>query len=258
MNRRLIAALVAVVLAGLGAVLLVSYVGASDERAVADLEPSTVLIATVDIPAGTTAEQLLEMTASSSVPGTAVAPGALTSIAEVDGELTTADIVAGEQLSAHRFAPPEDVVTAQADEVVVPAGMHEITIQLEPRRVIGGHLAAGETVAIFESFEIDEVQQTKLVLNKVLVTRVQGGVVEVTAPTDAAAVADTRAEEPAEPGTAVEAVPSEQIMVTLAVSAPDAEKVVFGSEWGSIWLSREPADAPTDGSRIVNGGNIYQ
>ncbi|WP_454777962.1 Flp pilus assembly protein CpaB [Georgenia muralis] len=257
MNRRLIAALVAVVLAGLGALLLVNYVGAADQRAVAGLEPSTVLVATVDIPAGTSSEQLLEMTTPTSVPGTAVTPGALSSLDDVGGQISTVDIVAGEQVLAHRFAPPEDLAAAEVDEVVIPAGFHEITIQLEPRRVIGGHLEAGQTVAVFESFEIDEVQQTKLVLNKILVTRVQGGIVEVTAPTDAAPVSDTDAAATDE-GTVVESVPAEQIMVTLAVNAPDAEKIVFGAEWGSIWLSREPADAPTEGSRIVNGGNIYQ
>lgn len=257
MNRRLIAALVAVLLAGLGAVLLVNYVGAADQRAVAELEPSVVLVATADIPAGTPAESLTEMTAPRPVPGAAVAPGALTSLTDLTGQLTTGDIVAGEQLLAHRFAAPEDVVISDDEDVVVPQGFHEITIQLEPRRVIGGHLAAGETVGIFESFEIEGAQQTKLVLNKVLVTRVQGGIVEVTAPDDLTPVSDSDVEADGD-SPAVESLPAEQIMVTLAVNAPDAEKVVFGAEWGSIWLSREPTDAPTDGSRIVHGGTIYQ
>ncbi|WP_447925461.1 Flp pilus assembly protein CpaB [Georgenia muralis] len=236
-----------------------NYVSAADQRAVAELEPSSVLVAVVDIPEGTPADELVEMTALTSVPGTAVAPGALTSLDEVGGQVTTGDIVAGEQLLDHRFSSPDELEAADEKGVVVPPGFHEITIQLEPRRVIGGYLEAGETVGIFESFEIDEVQQTKLVLNKVLVTRVQGGIVEVAPPSGVAPVSDTDTDtETGGDGGVVESAPAEQIMVTLAVNAPDAEKVVFGAEWGSIWLSREPMDALTDGSRIVHGGNIYQ
>lgn len=39
--------------------------------------------------------------------------------------------------------------------------------------------------------------------------------------------------------------------MTLALSAPDAEKLVFGMEWGTVWLSYEPEDANEDGTDIV-------
>jgi pilus assembly protein CpaB len=46
-------------------------------------------------------------------------------------------------------------------------------------------------------------------------------------------------------------------MVTLAVSAAQAEAVVFGIEHGTIWLSREPDRAQTGGTDVITGGNIY-
>jgi pilus assembly protein CpaB len=46
-------------------------------------------------------------------------------------------------------------------------------------------------------------------------------------------------------------------MVTLALSAKDAETVVFGAEHGSLWLSSEPAGAQTGGTRIVAPDTVY-
>jgi pilus assembly protein CpaB len=47
-------------------------------------------------------------------------------------------------------------------------------------------------------------------------------------------------------------------MVTLALTAPSAEKVVFGAEHGKIWLSLEPANASVAGTRVVTEKNIYR
>ena len=47
-------------------------------------------------------------------------------------------------------------------------------------------------------------------------------------------------------------------MVTLALSGPDAEKLVFGAEHGTVWLSKEGAEVPADGTRIVTEGNVYE
>ena len=38
-------------------------------------------------------------------------------------------------------------------------------------------------------------------------------------------------------------------MVTLAVTAAKAEKIVFAAENGTIWLSNEPTDAVATGTR---------
>ncbi|TRW42721.1 hypothetical protein FJ693_20370, partial [Georgenia yuyongxinii] len=51
-------------------------------------------------------------------------------------------------------------------------------------------------------------------------------------------------------------VPAESVLVTLAVSAPDAERVVFGAEHGTLWLSLESADAPEQGTRILTEEDV--
>ena len=47
-------------------------------------------------------------------------------------------------------------------------------------------------------------------------------------------------------------------MVTLAVSAAQAEAVVYGIEHGTLWLSLEPKDAKTGGTDVLDAGNIYK
>lgn len=252
-TRRIIAGALAVVLALVGGAIIFAWSSGADRRALAELEPVQVLVAVEPIPEGTSAVDAAELVTLQEIPGTAAVPDALTSLDDVKDMVVTAELAPGEQVLRHRFAPAAEA--ASASKVEVPQGMHEISVQLEPRRLIGGHLQPGDTVAVFMSFTIEEVQQTKLVLSKALVTNVRGGVRPIATDT-AEALPATDSETP--PEAAPETAPADQVMVTFALSAADAEKLVFGSEWGSLWLSKEPADATLDGTRILHGGNIYQ
>jgi pilus assembly protein CpaB len=47
-------------------------------------------------------------------------------------------------------------------------------------------------------------------------------------------------------------------LVTLVLTAPQAEQVVYGVEHGTIWLSLEADGAPEAGTKIVAKENVYQ
>jgi pilus assembly protein CpaB len=83
---------------------------------------------------------------------------------------------------------------------------------------------------------------THLELHKIAVTNVQ----VAGQPADAAA-----------PTGEVPAAIGGKYLVTLAVTAPQAEQVVFTAQKGTIWLSAEPQGAPTDGTKVVDRGNVY-
>lgn len=238
MPRRLIAALVAVLLAAVAAILVISYVARADERAMSQMSPVGVLVVTDPVPQGTPAEALADYLAVTEVPAATVVPGGVASLGDLEGQITTTTLQPGEQLLATRFAPPEEVVETVGD-VEVPEGFHQVTVQLEPRRVLGGHLAAGDTVGFFVSSR--EPSQTHLVLHKALVTRVEGGVVVVEN----------------EDGTEGTQGPSDSLLVTLAVTAPDAEVVVFAAEHETIWLSIEPENASEKGTRTVDREELF-
>jgi len=51
--------------------------------------------------------------------------------------------------------------------------------------------------------------------------------------------------------------PADQLLVTLAVTAPEAEQLVFASEFGLIWLTSENASASPNGTRILTLAQAY-
>jgi len=245
-RSRIVAAVAAILLAIVGVVLLTGYVVGADQRAMAGMKTTSVLVVTEPVAKGTPAKDLAELVEPKVLPAKAVAAGALTSLEDVAGQVATADLVPGEQVLADRFAAPKK---EKDDAVVAPKGMHELSIMLESQRVVGSSIAAGETVGVFTTSQSGKTHQ---VLHQALVTRVENGLT----PSDAKPGAGPKAEEGAEP--AAPAVPEGSVLVTLALSAPDAETLVWSQEVGSIWLSREPEGTPRDGTRTVTEEGLFR
>src|SRR5690606_22591109 len=119
-----------------------------------DLETVDVLVATQAIPEGTRADQLGERVEVQPVPAKFVVDGTVDDVEDLDDKLLTTALVAGEQLTASRFATAEEI-RARADfELPEEAqDMHQVTIPLETPRALGGNIAPGDTVGVFISVE---------------------------------------------------------------------------------------------------------
>jgi pilus assembly protein CpaB len=245
MRRRLLAALAALVLLLVGTVVLVAYVRGADARALAGTRTVEVLVADQPIPEGTSGNALADLVRTEALPEKAAVTGRVTDLAALADQVATVDIQPGEQLLASRFADPQSL--RAPGTVEVPAGKSELSVLLEPQRVIGGRLAAGDTVGVYVSLKGDP-PQTHVVLHRVLVTQVQG----------APAQASGEQGEPETASSGTGSAPTSSLMVTLAVTAREAEAVVFGMEHGTVWLSLEPADASTGGTEVITSDNIYR
>ena len=247
MNRRLIAALLALVLAGAGGFVLLRYVQAADARALAGTETRRVLVVTAQVPEGTPATALQSAVEERLVPASVVAEGSLTTladIAELRDLVTTAQLEPGEQLLRSRLGSADSRLAPGT--VAVPAGDQEISVLLEPQRAVGGRLTAGDTVGVYVSIEFEDgTSNTHAVLHQVLVTEVQGA----PAPVEPVAGAET--------ASSGSVAPSSSLLITLAMTAGEAEIVVFGIEHGTLWLSLENDDADTSGTEVINQGNVY-
>lgn len=281
MIRRVVAALAALVLAAIGILLVVNYANRADERALEGMETQEVLVATEAIETGTEVASLGERVELRLVPLNFVVDGAVSDLAELDGQLTTTALAPGEQLHRGKFSTPEDL--RARGEIELPeeaADLHQVTVALEKSRALGGNVTAGDTVGVFMSFEVTgaegyslepdgtivrqtgsdgddaetsdggatgQISTTHLTLNKVLVARVEGGFV--------AGQQDTDQESQGAEDT---------VNVTLALEAPQAEQLVFAMEFGRVWLSLEPETADEDGTGVVvvtipnEGRNVYQ
>jgi pilus assembly protein CpaB len=242
-RRRFLAAAAALVLALVGGVVLVAYARGADARAMAGLATVPVLVVDQPVAAGTPAEDLAALVRTEQLPAKAAVAGRVTDLTTLAGEVTTVDLQPGEQLLAGRFAAPGSLQAPGT--VAVPAGAAEVSVLLEPQRAVGGRLAAGDEVGVFLS--LGDPASTHVVLHHVLVTQVQGAPVQVaTASDDGTGTASA--------GTAA---PTASLMVTLAVTAEQAEGVVFGAEHGTLWLSLEPETADLDGTEVITPGNVY-
>lgn len=252
MNRRIVASLVAVALALVGTVVLVSYVRGADARALAGVETTTVLVVTRPVPEGTPAAELDGSVRLEQVPNKVVPAGTVSDLADLGDRVVAVDLQPGEQLLASRFSDRSSLLPPGTIEP--EPGDSEISVLLEPQRAVGGRLAAGDEIGVYISMDLagnidddpedEQIGTTHVTLHGVLVTQVQG----------APAPAERGDAETASTGTAA---PSESVMVTLALPARDAEQVIFGMEHGSVWLALEPEGADTSDTRIVTQGNIY-
>lgn len=250
MNRKAIGSIVAVVLAAIGTFVLLAYVKAADDRALAGERVVPVLVVKEAVAAGTQASDLGNRVAVERVPVKVLAEGGVSDLAKLEGQVAAVDLVPGEQVVAARFQSPSEAMAAGA--VKIPEGLQEVTIPLSAERAVGGALSPGDTVGIAASFtakstgedgeaKADAVETTHLIFHKVLVTNVQG----------VAAAGDDAAAQPS-------ATAGQQVLVTLAVEANDAEKLIFTAEFGSLWLTAEPASAAEEPTQIESRGTIYE
>jgi pilus assembly protein CpaB len=229
-----------------GTAVLVAYVRGADARALAGVRTVEVLVVAKPVAAGTSGDDLSGLVARTKMPAKAALEGRVTDLAGLTGRVATVDLQVGEQLLSSRFARPGDLQVPGT--VAVPDGLQEVSVLLEPQRAVGGRLAAGDHVGVVVSL-IGQggARTTHAVLHRVLVTQVQG----------APAAAEPEADGDLETASAGAPAPSASLMVTLAVTAPQAEAVVFGVEHGTLWLSLEPDGATTDRTQVITEDNIY-
>jgi pilus assembly protein CpaB len=251
MKRRLLAAVAALVLLAVGTVLVLAYVEGADARALAGVRTTQVLVADKVIPEGTPADELTGLVRTDVLPQKAAVDGRVTDLGELAGLVATVELQPGEQLLLSRFGEAE--LGGTAGTVAVPAGLQEVSVLLEPQRALGGRLAAGDTVGVVVSIEGGK---THFVVHHVLLTEIKGA----PAPVDPAAEGQTEAASDGSTGTAStgSSVPTQSLMITLAVTAAQAEAVVFGMEHGTVWLTLENEDSDTGGTSVVDPGNIYE
>lgn len=253
MKRKPAGVLLAFTFAVIGTLLLVAYVQSAKNRAGASEKTVDVLVVDKPIPKGTDTAAVNTFLLIKRLPAGAVAPGALTSLDAVAGKRTSVDLLPGEQLLQSRF-----ITQAQTVEAAVGAGNVEVTVSLSPERAAGGRVRVGDRVDVITSFKgisdkpdaPQAPEATKILLANVKVTAVQMS----NAPAPAAAGTP---EQPRAATTGPTQAPSGTILVTLAVTPADAERVVFATEFGTMYLAGNGVPA-IPGSKLVTKENVYK
>ena len=222
MKKQVIAIVVAAVLALLAVGALVVYANNADDRALEGTETIEVLQATQDIPVKTPVSEITEMVELVKVPKSVQIPGAITSLDDLAGQVTTVALVADDQLSEAKFDSPESVKGPAA----LPDGMQELTLQIDGARLVGGAVKVGDRVGVYTTYG----PSTANPINQLLVLRVDTGV----AGSDTATGA----------------------LVTFAVTTVQAQQLVNVSETGSLWLTRQNDTTSSDSPGSIDSTDV--
>ncbi|WP_403022571.1 Flp pilus assembly protein CpaB [Salinibacterium sp. GXW1014] len=212
-KNRVIAVVVAALLAVAGAILVFIYASNAEQRALEGVELRPVLVVTEFVPAGTVAADLGTSVAVQELPALSVAEGTVSSVEQLGDRVASADLLPGEQVFDARFVAADD------SDASVPEGTQQLSFSLPTQRAVGGTVQSGDLVGVFVSIATAEgLPSTQLLLDGVQVLRVQGGMSD-----DGAEVTET-------------------VTVTLAVTAEQARSIVYSLEYGSVWLTEQPED----------------
>lgn len=216
-NGSIAAAAIAAVLAGL--VILV-FLGQYRDNVSNDGVPTPVLVA----------EELIEQGASgdtvgaqgrfkaTEVPRDQLKTGAITDAAVLRGQVATADILPGQQLTAADFrSGGRGIITKLA------ADERAVTISLDSAHGLVGKLAAGNHVDVLSGFMLDNGAGRQRPVLKTLMENVL--VLDVP---------------PKASGSAVTATTNATAEVTLRTAASAAAKLAFAADNGKLWLVLRP------------------
>lgn len=247
MQSRVLAILIAVVLALVATAAMVVYVNGADRRALADQQPVYVWVATKPIPVGTSGEDALnnEMIDRVPVPSRAALKGRVLSPDQLKNRSAAVNIVPDEQLLLERWVGAEDVPGRRL--LQIREGHQAVSIGVDVVRQVAGFVTPGDHVNVIATMPIGESgDQSQYVLRNVQVLAV-------------GSTALTRAAQ-ANGGRVNQGKGSQTLTaVTLSVEDQLVKKVVLAAEKGSIYLTLLPSDSETvPRGDPANESNVFQ
>jgi pilus assembly protein CpaB len=249
MRRRLLAVLVAVVLAAAGCLAVVAYVRGADRRALAGREAVWTLVAAKRIPAGTTGAQVRDggYARRVAMPAATVPADAVEAIDDQLAALAvTADLQPSQLLLRGMFGES----TRASGGLALPDGKVAVSVEMTAAARVAGFVRPGSKVAIFDTFTVRAGKGrvpsgTRLTDNyeynhatRILLPRVE---VLAVGELGTAAVATSTGSSAAAAGGAATAKNTaktgQTMLITLAANQDEAEKLIHGSLTGTLSLA---------------------
>jgi pilus assembly protein CpaB len=245
MQSRVLAILIAVVLALVATAAMVVYVNGADRRALAGQQPTYVWVAVKPIPQGMSGEdaQINKLIDRVPVPARNALKNRVLSLDQLRNRSAAVNIPAGEQLLLERWVGAEDVPGRQL--LSIPEGHQAVSVGVDLVRQVAGFVTPGDRVNVAVTMpEGEGGDKTRYVLQDVRVLAV-------------GATALTRSSTQANGGRVNQGKGSQTLTaVTLAVEKKDVERVIFAAEEGSIYLTLLPPNAETAPGTQPQGGAV--
>jgi Flp pilus assembly protein CpaB len=166
MTYRLRNIVIAVVLAAFAALLTMTYVTSYEKRVQNGEEDVPVLVATSDIPAGTSGAAALARVEERMVAQRNVAPGAVSDKGQLEEFVVSEPIYAGEQVSRQRFSSSTEIGVRSS----LTGNMRAVALSGDSVQLLSGVLRAGDRVDLVSSLKVDpdeDVWATRIVLRDI-------------------------------------------------------------------------------------------
>jgi pilus assembly protein CpaB len=256
MKRRNLLVASALLLALLGTVGVYRYAKTADTRAGAKAKTTSVVVATKRVAAGTTWADTVkggylkqETMPADSVPSSAV-PSTVNAAINKDA-VAQAEIAPGQIVLREVYG----TTSAQTGVLAIPKGLIAVSFSFAANADVAGFVAPGSQVVIFLSSKLN-TKDPKLALStgadltviKTLIPRVGVLAASQAAPTQVTGAADANA-----------AAVGGSVLLTLALSQADAERVILGQKIGELYLgllSASSSVTPNDRGTINAGAVV--
>ncbi|HEX6076965.1 MAG TPA: Flp pilus assembly protein CpaB [Micromonosporaceae bacterium] len=245
MIRRVLAIVIAVVLAVLGTTIVLGYVSYADARAIAGKKAVTVMVAKQRIPAGTSGARIRADGLAEPVrmPAETVPPGTLDQVGqELDDLVVTSDVQGSQLLLRGMFG---DAVKSTGG-LAIPEGKMAVSVQLLSPEQVAGFVRPGATIAIFDTFTMagnnrvpsgeglgrakSDNHATRVLLPRVEVLAVGTYGVEGTRTSNGKTTRRASTGSRSDSGQAA-------VLVTVAVTQSEAERLVHAVRTGTLYLA---------------------
>lgn len=243
MAGRVIVLVAALLVAVLGAVLVYLYAERTVERAEAPLELVDVLVASEEIPEGTSITEAVTagLLETQPRPTNALPQGYLTGIDDVQGWLTRAPLLRNEILSLDRLQDPED-----SDGLRIQEQDMAITIPLDDPNRVGGFVEPLDLVAVFltrQSVPVDEegVTGSPVATTDLLLPEVR--VIGIGSQTDP----DVEQADDVSPS-----------LVTVSVPQRDAQRLIHAQTLGTLYLAKLTDQSVVARSGGTTSGTLFE
>jgi pilus assembly protein CpaB len=242
LTRRILTIILAIVLAAIGTGAVLIYVKGADARAIAKQKAVSVLVASQHVPAGTTAKAALSegLLNSQKLPAGSVPSDAVRSITpQLQGLVLSGDLPSGQLL----LRPMLVTAVTTGTTLAIPAGKVALSLQFCLARDVAGYVQAGSEIAVFNTFvsgtpgsATDSCSgisvnkgvtgvHTRLVLPKVQVLAVGPATTSTSS-----GIKATSASFAQNSSSSTQATSTTIMLVTVAVSQADAEKLIHLDE----------------------------
>jgi pilus assembly protein CpaB len=230
MSKRTLALVVAIALAGVATVALVSYQRSLKNKAFEGTETAEAFFAREDIPSGQSGDNVItsNLTEKKVVPRRTIADTAIRSLEEIKGKVASVTILKGEQILAPRFVLPGQARGEGA--FVIPTGRQAISVEVDLVPGVAGFIQQGDRISILAQISVPVAVRGVLADRPAVKFLLQD--IEVLALGRRVVVTPGAPAQPAQP--------VDKVLLTIAVTPVEAEKLVFGIFNGRLYLTLLP------------------